>query len=397
MRLLVTGMGSLSLAYAFYATGVTDKQKLLLLTLAEQYNDELDEVVISIPRLSRLTRMSIRSLQYRLIELEDAGLLVREPTYAGQRQGANRYRVLWRNVTSLTAFESVHSVHPPGQHGMGAQRAVHIRTVTGVVTDVTTQGGGARPPMVARTRVQRIVDPADKEDLTPLPSNQRKPAKPAPAVVVPKPLQPVLAKWATIAVAHGPSTKALRDGVAGLKRLLSGTFFNALPKYEHAQRTYTVDELLRSMERFDAMRNNPDYLPVNKRVFKGMQLPEFLYSPYLKNGDNTLGASMFLQCLKERPKLAPDTDQELTEYVQEKYKQFQGAALPYEDAVAVARKLGMYWASREAFLKERRVTTKKRLVVEWMQMLETKHGVDWTVGHIISANMNQVFEAYVRQ
>lgn len=59
MRLLVTGMGSLSLAYAFYATGVTDKQKLLLLTLAEQYNDELDEVVISIPRLSRLDRKSV--------------------------------------------------------------------------------------------------------------------------------------------------------------------------------------------------------------------------------------------------------------------------------------------------------------------------------------------------
>lgn len=231
------------------------------------------------------------------------------------------------------------------------------------------------------------------------PRNRRPPSKPI-VVNIPNQLLPLVDQWRDVGIAHKQGTKSLKAGVRALKEVINGKFYLDRSRLECNDYAvpYKIKDIQQALVVFDTKRNDANYLPTNKQSLKSLSLALFFHNPNWSNGNgnsNGRSRSMFLQCLHQKPQLAADRNPELTDFVIEKHKEYTGKTLQYSGAASASSKLTQYWKEKEDWLKDHGVATPKRLVVQWMQMLGDRHGVNWDVGMILSRNMNQAFENHV--
>ena len=215
------------------------------------------------------------------------------------------------------------------------------------------------------------------------------------SVQIPKHIAPIVERWFEVGRRHGPTTKVLRDGVRAVKGVLAGTFFDK-PGYRNQIR-YSQAEVLRSLDTFNLKRNSPDHQPIKKDFLKDLNLADFFYSQYARNGNGNGGGSIFLQCLEGRAVPAVECHPELTAFALDKYEDGTGKTLDHAGAARIANKMMRYWNEKDEWLKQRGIATPKRLVVAWFGMLESRRGGDWDAGNVLSQNAVGAFESYLKE
>lgn len=215
------------------------------------------------------------------------------------------------------------------------------------------------------------------------------------SVQIPKHIAPIVERWFEVGRRHGPTTKVLRDGVRAVKGVLAGTFFDK-PGYRNQIR-YSQAEVLRSLDTFNLKRNSPDHQPIKKDFLKDLNLADFFYSQYARNGNGNGGGSIFLQCLEGRAVPAVECHPELTAFALDKYEDETGKTLDHAGAARIANKMMRYWNEKDEWLKQRGIATPKRLVVAWFGMLESRRGGDWDAGNVLSQNAVGAFESYLKE
>ncbi len=250
--------------------------------------------------------------------------------------------------------------------------------------------GGAEPH--PKKRPQKVGRCVGLEDLGK--AKAVRVAEPA-HVTIPKSLEPVVAKWREIGVAHADGTKTLRLGVRAAREVCSGKFFLDKIGYAAKARQYTAEQILRAMGVFDTMRNDPDYQPTNKTFLKRITLADFFYSPFVVNGNGPGGGSLFLQCLRTPAKPVQASNPGMTEFVCRMVRKHSGTDPEPEGAARVANKMMRYWQRRERWLKERGVATPKRLVVTWTEMLNERYGGRWDLGNLLGRGMEEAYETHL--
>ncbi len=211
---------------------------------------------------------------------------------------------------------------------------------------------------------------------------------------IPASLQPLVDKWGEIAKVHGAYTQTLRMGVAALREVRSGKFFKDKNGYGNKAREYSDDSIIKAMEVYAVMRNDPDYLPSNKKFLKGLSLAEFFYSPYVRNGNGDRGGSMFFQCRANPAQLVIVVDPEMTKFVRDMACEALCKPVPEEPAAQMANKLRRYWAENEPWLKSHGVMSMKRLVVTWIEMLNERYAGTWDAGNVVGRGMNVIYEQH---
>ena len=212
-------------------------------------------------------------------------------------------------------------------------------------------------------------------------------------VQVPLTLQPVVARWMQIGVAHHLGTKSYRDGVRALISVRRGTFYRDKRGYAQDAKPYDVPDILLALDRFDKKRNDSEYLPVNKKFIKSLSLASFFHSRFGGNGTHS-GSSEFLQCLQSAPRLAAEQYPELTELVRVQYRGHKQEELSREAAAKAANKFHSYWNRRQIWLRKAGIGNEKQLVVRWLGMLASTRE-RWNVGYILAQGMEQEFEKHV--
>ena len=333
------------------------------------------------------------ALQSALKELEEFGYLVQERIQnksTGQFEGCI-IRVFEESQDDSNADNRVNRLTENPLHGKPDPLVVNSINNNNDKYVSSTHKGVATPP--PRKRLQKIGKYSGMDE------ELHKAAKtpgPIKEIKIPDSLKPVVAKWGEVAIAHGASTKALREGMRALRGVRSGKFFEDKNGYAAKARPYEVRQILKALETFDTMRNNPDFLPADKKFLKRQSLASFFYSPHVRNGDGAGGGSLFLQCLKSEPSPVVVTDPEMTKFVHDMLYKNLGVEVDAEAVARATNKLMRYWKNQKDQLKGWGVPTPKRLVVTWMDMLNERFGGTWDVGNVLGKGMEQVYEKHIR-
>lgn len=219
--------------------------------------------------------------------------------------------------------------------------------------------------------------------------------KPKP-LQVPDELRPLIDKWNTIAVHHDSRTKVFRRSVDALKSLRAGRFFDDKPRFDrYAGHKFTLEEIEKALDRFNLRRNRPEYRPQKKNFLKGLSLEAFLWNPRMRNGNETPGGSVFIECLEQPNKLIAEVDPTLTDHVRRKVYEAGCGKLTYTEAEQVAARMRSYFKDHRDTLHKNGVKNTKGLVSMWVSMCSDKWGTDWGVGHFLGKNMPAMFEQYL--
>lgn len=356
-------------------------QKLVLLCVADAHNGTDGRCFPSISFIAKHCGLSLSSVKKHIAELENFLILSRTNRSLNGRRTSSEFALNFENTNlsiSRDAASTKAVTRPPiNREGINREESVVSQH----------KGAAVLPP---KKRLHKIGE--DKYSGL----HARPAPKPAEPVNIPASLQPLVDKWAEVAVAHGPKTKALRLGVRALREIVCGKFFEDKNGYAPKARPYSVEHITKAMDVFSTMRNDPDYSPSNKTFLKRLTLADFFYSPHVRNGNGSGGGSLFLQCLKQPPTpLVESTNPELAKFVQRTAQEYMGRAVDKEGCARAANKFMRYWGEREGWLKGRGISTPKRLVVTCMQMFNERYGSKWDLGNVLGHGMVTVYEEHL--
>ena len=350
--------------------------KLVLLYIADSHNGTDGRCFPSISTIADGCGMGVSTVKKQIEILEECKLFIRRHRSYNGRRTSSEFVLDFDSKSYEVAFIKA-SRRPPITGKTINQEGSTLKG---------TQGDPGRSPHkgpLKKFTPARYIPPLPKEILK--------------VVNIPRVLEPIVDLWMEVGIPHGDTTKALRHGVQCIQQVLRGEFFSDKPGYKNVKEEFEVSDVLRALKRFDKKRNDPDYLPSNKKALKSMGLADFFYNPYFRNGNGANGCSIFIQCLDEKPVLSSDRYQEFTEYIMDLHVRKTDARLDYGGASSVAKKLMSYWGERSGWLCRQGVTTPKRLAVMWIAMLNETRGQDWDIGLILSAKMDAAFESYLRR
>lgn len=212
----------------------------------------------------------------------------------------------------------------------------------------------------------------------------------AKASAVPTTYQPILDAWSDVAITHQPGTKTMARIVSQIRKARTGTLFKELPEFRVECHRYTVQNIVTAIERFGLQRNNPDYLPTEKKWLKEVSLDQFFYNRF-SNGNK----SWFATSIRNGLQLASDHYPELTEFLVSTYAKRKGGNLDPDVAARISSKLGRYWKERQIWLQDKRVLNEKMMVGNWFDFLNSEMD-DWQPHHFLVTGMESRFEKYVR-
>lgn len=381
--------------------------KLVLMFLASSHNEKLGRCFPSVKTIAERCRISeptvFKYLKYLQSEECDCIISVQNKRRNG-RQTSNEYILHFDREHHHNQDPDLKSLIQPDLKFFTPSNKGSKLYSKNIISD---SGESPKPPSVKSFKLQPVPiepdlksEPEKEPDYSSLDPGLRRPP-PKPIVVnIPNNLLPLVEQWREVGIAHKQGTKSLRDGVSALREVINGKFYLDRSRHECQDYAapYRLKDIEHALEAFDLKRNDANYLPTNKHSLKSLSLALFFHNPNWTNGNgngNGRSRSMFLQCLHQKPQLAADRNPELTEFVCDKHREFTGKQLQYSGATSASSKFARYWKEKEDWLKNHGVATPKRLVVQWMQMLGDRHGVNWDVGMILSRNMNEAFEKYV--
>ena len=210
---------------------------------------------------------------------------------------------------------------------------------------------------------------------------------------MPEAYMPIVAAWGDVATKHDPKTKIMANAKSLIRKARTGTLFKNMPDYVEVCRKYNVNQIIRAIERFGLMRNNPDYLPTNKQPLREVSLDRFFYSKFAAN------KSWFAVCVNgngDGPMLAADADPELTAFVKEQYDERKGGKIDQSTITSIAAKLHRYWKSNRGRLRQMGVANEKTLVTRWISFVEQEFA-DWGPQHFLHKDIHHQFEKYVQR
>lgn len=211
------------------------------------------------------------------------------------------------------------------------------------------------------------------------------------ACELPDAYQPIVDAWARVAIKHNPVTRIMARTIPLIRKARTGTLFKGKPEFAGEYRKYSVNQIVRAIERFGQMRNDPDYLPTEKKWVKVVSLDRFFYDKF-SNGNK----SWFAVSIRNGLMLASDAQPELTGFVTEMYNERKGGKVAPETITRIAAKLHRYWEAEGVRLKKMGVRNERTLVTRWLSFLETEID-NWGPQHFLAAGMNAQFEKYAQR
>lgn len=111
------------------------------------------------------------------------------------------------------------------------------------------------------------------------------------------------------AISHKPETKAYKNSLIAIDRLLSGKAFNGSEYEAYQNYKFTTKEIMQAIDRFAMMALNPDYEPRNieyKKTLAKTYFSDFIFNSF--KSENGYGRSMFLYCLNNEAKIIKEKD-----------------------------------------------------------------------------------------
>jgi hypothetical protein len=121
---------------------------------------------------------------------------------------------------------------------------------------------------------------------------------------LPPRIQAVFMHWRKKGL-HLPSidTKAWTYNVNMVNELLTGAAFSRIPELKEYKRQYTIQEIKRSIDRFERALTDPALMPVDKSVMKRQQLYKFILNRYVRTVKEAhlIARSSFLYYLNNEP------------------------------------------------------------------------------------------------
>lgn len=136
----------------------TIARKAVLMGLANCHNGHTGRCFPKIERLARELDCSERTVNRALVDLEEQGLIKRQQTRNGERQGPNEYTLALDNLS------------PQGDNlsSLQSDRMSHIEPEVDLEPEVNLSdpnGSGASAPDTAQTLVAEVVDSAKKHQI----------------------------------------------------------------------------------------------------------------------------------------------------------------------------------------------------------------------------------------
>lgn len=375
--------------------------KLVLLKLADSANEEEDFTCYpSIACLAHFCQVSRPTIISHVQTLSDLKLITKT-----QRRNPNKttfYRVNWDvplpDHLRIVPWAEVKRFNSPGVKEFNTKQEGIKQEGKELPSVVPSEPDGPRKP--APVFSARKPQPVENEFANMVSDRVGAYSPPAPpkTVQLTKEISAVVEKWGQIARVHGPTTKVLRDGVKSIKALQAGTFFKGKDEYLKWNRAYSESEILRALEAFDLKRNSVDHQPRDKTFLKTLNLPDFFYSAYVRNGNGDKGKSFFIECLTEEARPAVERERGLSDFVQEQYGSATGRSLTVAAAARISNKLMRYWKEKGEWLRDRHsISSPKRLVVNLFNMLTDRRGGDWDAGNVLSIAALDTFEAHLKE
>jgi len=96
-----------------------------------------------------------------------------------------------------------------------------------------------------------------------------------------------------------PNTKVYQQALTEIRRLRKGTYYNDKPGFQasayHGYK-FTFQEFEKALQNFNLALTDPNFYPSNKKPYKNLALPDFLYNPFV-----TGPSSKFLNYLENPP------------------------------------------------------------------------------------------------
>lgn len=167
------------------------------------------------------------------------------------------------------------------------------------------------PGFSVKKRVRARLSSSDLELLEKKAANPSSDRNEPPTFYVPADVDKIVDYWNNLGLKRcwKKNTKTYQTTVRRLRAVLLGRMFDKEEEYPNLNRSYTVQEVLRSISRLALCLNDPNYEPIEGTSFhtylKNMSLADFILNPRARRN-----RSQFLEMLMKHPELSVRSPEE---------------------------------------------------------------------------------------
>jgi len=193
----------------------------------------------------------------------------------------------------------------------------------------------------------------------------------------------LLENWESFAKVGKVGTITRDKDIKTLKAVLAGSFFSRKEDYkeEYKGKKFSVSDVIKVFHKFDLMRNNSKYKPVDKKWTKSIHISSFFWNEY-----NPVDKSLFIKLLTTEPVYVKDDivlseeEQSAMNIICKRYNKIKRENHDPEQFIKSATLMVQFYNKNEKKFKHTHSISK--LCVCLFSLLEQQHASGWEIGHI---------------